>query len=93
MNIAMNPSAPDAAALNVIRHSIDLVTVEGNLKVKNYKPKDVGLNIRKTLRGAVDSQSDDGEAVKLGEAIQTDNPVSRLTWEITLKPGEERIVT
>jgi hypothetical protein len=31
--------------------------------------------------------------VKLGEAIQTDNPVSRLTWEITLKPGEERIVT
>ena len=51
------------------------------------------LNIRKTLRGAVDSQSDAGETVKLGEAIQTDNPMSRLTWEITLKPGEERIVT
>ena len=51
------------------------------------------LNIRKTLRGAVDSQSDDGETVKLGKAIQTDNPMSRLTWEITLKPGEERIVT
>ena len=51
------------------------------------------LNIRKTLRGAVESQSDDGETVKLGEAITTDNPMSRLTWEIPLKAGEERIVT
>jgi len=81
---------------NVQRHrgyEYDLVTVEGTLKVKNYKPKDVRLNIRKTLRGAVDSQSDDGETVKLGEAITTDNPMSRLTWEITLKAGEERTVT
>jgi hypothetical protein len=74
-------------------YEYDLVTVEGTLKVKNYKPKDVRLNIRKTLRGAVDSQSDDGETVKLGEAITTDNPMSRLTWEITLKAGEERTVT
>jgi len=48
-------------------------------------PKDVRLNIRKTLRGAVDSQSDNGETVKLGEAITTDNPM--FTWEITLKTG------
>jgi hypothetical protein len=74
-------------------YEYDLVTVEGTLKVKNYKPRDVRLNIRKTLRGAVDSQSDDGEAVTLGEAIQTGNPMALLTWEITLKPGEERIVT
>ncbi|HUJ82023.1 MAG TPA: hypothetical protein VLW83_09070, partial [Candidatus Acidoferrales bacterium] len=66
---------------------------EGTLKVKNYKSKEVRLNIRKTIRGAVDSQSDGGETVKLGEAIQTDNPISRLTWEITLKPGEDRVVT
>lgn len=51
------------------------------------------LNIRKRLRGAVESQSDDGETVKLGKAITTDNPMSRLTWEITLKAGEERTVT
>lgn len=50
------------------------------------------LNIRKTLRGAVESQSNDGETVKLGEAITTDNPMSRLTGEIPLKSGEERIV-
>ena len=71
----------------------DLVTVEGNLKVKNYKSKEVRLSVGKTLRGAVESQSDEGKAVKLGEAIQTDNPISRLTWEVSLKPGEERVLT
>ena len=74
-------------------YQYDLVTVEGTLKVRNFKSKDVRLNIRKTIRGAVDSQSDGGEAVKLGEAIQTDNPMSRLTWEITLKAGEDRVIS
>ncbi len=74
-------------------YQYDLVTVEGTLKVKNYKSKDVRLNIRKTIRGAVDSQSDGGEAVRLGEAIQTDNPMSRLTWEISLKAGEDRVIS
>jgi hypothetical protein len=62
-------------------YEYDLVTVEGTLKVKNYKPKDVRLNIRKT------------QTVKLGEAVATDCPLSRHTWEIALKAGEERIVT
>jgi hypothetical protein len=74
-------------------YEYDLVTVEGTLKVKNYKSKDVRLNIHKTLRGTVESQSDEGQAVKLGEAIQTDNPMSRLSWEVTVKPGEERALT
>ncbi len=74
-------------------YNYDRVTVEGTMKVKNYKSKDVRLNIRKTLRGEVLSQSDGGEAVKLGEAIQTDNPMSRLNWEITLKAGEERVIS
>jgi hypothetical protein len=69
------------------------VTVEGTLKVKNYKSKEVRLNIRKNIRGEVESQSDEGKSTKLGEAIQTDNPMSRLTWEVALKPNEERVIT
>jgi len=61
-------------------YEFDLVTVEGSMKLKNYKSKDVKLNIGKTLRGEVEAQSDTGKAVKLGEAIQMDNPLSRLTW-------------
>jgi hypothetical protein len=74
-------------------YQYDQVTVEGTLKVKNYKSKEVRLNIRKTIRGEVESQSDEGKSIKLGEAIQTDNPMSRLTWEVTLKPGEDRVIT
>ncbi|GAC1633584.1 MAG: hypothetical protein NVS9B14_08550 [Candidatus Acidiferrum sp.] len=51
------------------------------------------MDVGKTLRGDVDMQTDDGKAVKLGEAIQADNPLSRLTWKVSLKPGEEREVT
>ena len=74
-------------------YQYDLVTVEGTLKVKNYKSKEVRLNIRKNLRGEVISQTDEGKSTKLGEAIQTDNPMSRLTWEVALKPGEDRTIT
>ena len=74
-------------------YNYDRVTVEGTLKVTNYKTKDVRLSIGKTLRGDVEFLSDEGKAVKLGEAIQADNPMSRLTWEITLKPGAEETIT
>jgi len=74
-------------------YELDLVTVEGKVKLKNYKSKEVRVDVGKTLRGEVEMQTDRGTAVKLGEAIQTDNPLSRLTWEIPLKAGEERVVT
>jgi len=73
-------------------YNYDLVTVEGKLKVKNYKRKPVHLAIGKTLRGKTEFQSDQGKTVQLGEGIESDNPKSRLSWEITLAPGQERIV-
>lgn len=74
-------------------YNYDLVTIEGKLKVKNYKSKDVRLSIGKTLRGKVESQSGEGKSVELGEGIESDNPTSRMTWELTLKPGEDRLLT
>ena len=74
-------------------YNYDLVTVEGSLKVKNYKTKEVRLSIGKSLRGKAEFQSDQGRAVQLGEGIESDNPRSRLSWEMSLKPGEERVVT
>lgn len=79
-------------------------TVVVTYNMRDYTGEIVGLRepeaignpsatIRKTLRGAADLQSDDGETVKLGEAITTDNPMSWLTWEITLEAGKERTVT
>lgn len=71
----------------------DLVTVEGTLKIKNFKSKDVRLAVHRAFRGTFESATDEGKAEKLAEAIQADNPATRLTWEIALKSGEERIVT
>jgi hypothetical protein len=73
-------------------YNYDQVTVEGTLTIKNYKSKDVRLSITDRVRGTVESQTDDGKTAKLAEAIAVDNPLSRLTWEVTLKAGEEKII-
>ena len=73
-------------------YNYDQVTVEGTLTIKNYKSKEVRLSIADRVRGTVESQTDDGKAAKLAEAIAVDNPLSRLTWEVTLKAGEEKII-
>ena len=73
-------------------YNYDQVTVEGKLTIKNYKSKEVRLSISDRVRGTVDSQTDEGKADKLAEAIAADNPLTRLMWEVTLKAGEERVI-
>jgi hypothetical protein len=50
------------------------------------------LSIADRVRGTVESQTDDGKSDKLAEAIAVDNPLSRLTWELTLRAGEEKVI-
>ena len=71
----------------------DVVTVEGTLKVKNYKSKDIDLTIRKSLVGTVLSATEEGKSEKLAQAVRTENPNSRITWNLALKAGEEKIIT
>ncbi len=71
----------------------DVVTIEGKLHVKNYKTKEIKLRIAKAVRGEVLAQSDLGKSEKLGEGIAATNPMSQMKWEVSLKPGEERVVT
>src|SRR5260370_13229145 len=73
-------------------YNYDQVTVEGKLTIKNYKGKEVRLSIADKVRGSVELQSDGGKADKLAEAIAVDNPLTRMTWEVTLKAGEERVI-
>lgn len=74
-------------------YNFDQVTVEGTLKIKNYKSKEIRVGIAKNTRGEVLSQTDLGKSEKLGEAIAVDNPLSRMTWEVSLKPGQARTIT
>jgi hypothetical protein len=73
-------------------YNYDQVTVEGKLTIKNYKSKEVRLSVTDKVRGTVESQTDEGKADKLAEAIAVDNPLTRMTWEVSLKPGEERVI-
>jgi hypothetical protein len=74
-------------------YNFDQVTVEGTLKIKNYKSKEIRVGISKNTRGEILSQTDLGKNEKLGEAIAVDNPLSRMNWEVTLKPGQARTIT
>jgi len=71
----------------------EAVTVEGTLKVKSYKSKEIALKISRTLVGEVLSATTDGKTEKLGEAIRGVNSTSRITWDVKLKPGEEKVIT
>lgn len=73
--------------------SFDAVTVEGVLKVKNYKTTNVKLSINKMLTGEMLSASDDGKARKVAESLRGVNPTTKITWEIPLKAGEEKTIT
>jgi hypothetical protein len=76
-----------------LSNNYDLVTVEGTLKLENYKAKDVHLLIHKSLRGEVASSTDDGKAEKIARGIAADNPASLVSWDLTLKAGEKKTIT
>ena len=77
------------------RNGIDFeaVTVEGTLKLKNYKNGAVAVKVYRSLVGEVLSTTDAGQAEKTGEGIRGVNASSRITWDVKLKPGEEKVIT
>lgn len=74
-------------------YNYDAVTVEGTLKLENYKSKDVHMLVRKSLHGTVLSSTDDGKAEKLAQGIVPENPSSLLRWDLTLKADEKKTIT
>ncbi len=71
----------------------EAVTVEGTLKVKSYKSKEISLKIYRSLVGEILTTTDEGKVEKLGEGIRGVNSTSRTTWDLKLKPGEEKAIT
>ena len=71
----------------------EAVTVEGTLKLKSYRSREIALKVYRSLVGDVLSVTEAGQSEKLGEAIRSVNPTSRIKWELKLKPGEEKVIT
>lgn len=71
----------------------DLITVQGQVKAKNYKDKKIDLNIRRAIIGELQKSS-----VKWlkAERINTSGSLNKTTdvcWETSLKAGEELTIT
>ncbi|MFK8102286.1 MAG: DUF4139 domain-containing protein [Saprospiraceae bacterium] len=74
-------------------YSYDLLTVEGQIKVNNYKNKKINLNIRRTILGDLKKSS-----IKWLKAARVNtygqaNVTTDVCWETSLNAGEELEIT
>jgi hypothetical protein len=71
----------------------DLVTINGEIIITNYKDKDIRIMVSRPVSGKIIASSDQPKIVqpaRIGSAI---NPENNVTWEIPIKAGEEKKLT
>jgi hypothetical protein len=71
----------------------DLVSVEGEITVHNYKEKDVVLTVSRPVTGKFLSGTPQPRVVpktKIGKPV---NPESEVTWDVPVKAGKELVLT
>ncbi len=72
----------------------DQVEAEGQIRIKNRKDKAVKLVLRRTVRGKAGRSSDRWEtAERVLPTSYEPNATTDLRWAVTLRPGEERMVS
>lgn len=79
--------------VRVRNSSYDLVTVRGELDIRNAKAKEVTVEVKKRLTGEVIETSHGGRVTKVAEGLRGVNSNALVSWEIPVKPGEEIKVT
>jgi hypothetical protein len=79
--------------VKIYNHNYDLVTVKGELSIKNHKNKEITMEIKKRLTGEAIEVSHNGKIEKVAEGLRGVNQNSSISWEIPLKAGEEISVT
>jgi hypothetical protein len=80
-------------AVNIEGRSFDEVTVSGKLKVTNWKDKEAGVVIRKSLVGEVLSADSDGKVKRVARKLTSVNPASEIEWEFKLAGSKEKEIT
>ncbi len=71
----------------------DLLTVKGELRVKNHKDEAVTMEVTKTLSGEVKESAPQAKVARVARGLARMNPTNVLTWSFTLQPGEEKEIT
>ncbi|MCK4595936.1 hypothetical protein KAT73_04070, partial [candidate division WOR-3 bacterium] len=70
----------------------DLVTVRGELYLKNCKSKDIEIEIKKTTTGEVIEAGYEGKVEQIVKGIRGVNPKSLISWEFPLPAGKEKTI-
>jgi hypothetical protein len=78
--------------LNLSGRNYDEVTVDGKLRLTNWKSTEIALLIRKSIIGDVLS-SPDGKASKVARNLTAVNSNSEIVWESKLAAGQTRELT
>ncbi len=80
-------------AVRLYGDHFDRVTIEGTLRVTNYKDERISMEITKILSGEVKKTSPRAEDTTLARGLKSMNPTHELTWKFDMKPGEGREIT
>ncbi len=82
-----------SSAAKFFDHDYDVVTIEGTLKMTNYKKEPIKLRVTKRLIGTVLTAEENPKTEKVAEELRAVNPRTTMTWEITLMPGVKKNIT
>jgi hypothetical protein len=101
INRAMNVVAEQAEfevtrtrnAARFYGYSYDLVTVKGELKIRNRQNTQVKMEITKHLSGTVKEMTPAAKDIPTAKGLKKVNTRHDLVWEITLEPDEEKKLT
>jgi hypothetical protein len=72
---------------------LDLVTLEGKLKLRNYEKRDVTIVIVQKVPGRPTYASDDGKLAVDTKKLRLTERAGSVSWRIILKPGQEKTLT
>lgn len=67
-------------------HPYDLVTIEGELEMTNFKSEPVTVRVSKLLTGSVPNKPDQAEMVQLPVGLRGINGRVKLTWRVEVAP-------
>jgi hypothetical protein len=72
---------------------LDLVTLEGRLRLQSYETRPTTITIRCPVPGKPIEASEEGRMTVDSTQLQLESRAGEITWSITLEPGEERELT
>ena len=71
----------------------DLVKIEGEIRVKNYKDKMVALQVSKSITGKILNAGSGGKIKQIPNARDVLNSENLLEWELKINSGETGKIT